>query len=309
MTDRPASNPLLACARPRLLGSSQELGEFVAEGPRLLLVGAWGPLYQLLSGKLRLLGGQLTIAGHDAEGAVAAGYVGLSLADAPLPPSWTLQEVLRQSALLLGWSARDAAERARADLRDAGLEGQAGKPLGRLGPGERRAAGLLAAALGEAKVLALETPLEGLEPSARALVGRVLEHVLRGRSALLSTPTLPIAADRDALLRSEDELLMLGAHGLAARGSYAELCTGPRSYRVVVLRHAEAFSAALAAAGYSVQPRRTGSELGLVVADPDTRGTRPLIAASLSADAPVVELYPLLRESQTDAAPLEQRGG
>lgn len=309
MTEPPASSPLLACARPRLLGSSQEFGEFVADGPRLVLVGAWGPLYQLLSGKLRLEGGQLTIAGRDAEGAVAAGHVGLSLADAPLPPSWTLEEVLRQSALLLGWSRRDAAERTRADLRDAGLENQAAKPLGRLGPGERRAASLLAAALGEAPVLALETPLEGLEPSARALVGRVLDRVLRGRSALLSTPTLPLGADRDALLRAGDELLVLGAHGLAARGSHAELCTGPSSYRVVVLRHAEAFSALLGEAGYRVQPRRDGDGLALVVADPRAQGTRPLIAASLSADAPVVELYPLLRESQTEAGPLGQPGG
>lgn len=309
MTDRPTSSPLLACARPRLLGSNQEFGEFLADGPRLLLVGEWGPFFRLLSGKLRLQGGQLTIAGRDAEGAVAAGHVGLSLADAPLPPSWTLEEVLRQSALLLGWSHRDSRERARADLSDAGLENQSAKPLGRLGPGERRAAALLAAALGDAAVLALETPVEGLEPSARALVGRVLERVLRGRSALISVPALPLGADRDALGDAADELLVLGAHGLAARGSYVELCAGPSSYRVVVLRHAEAFSALLAEAGYSVQARRDGSGLGLVVADPREQGTRPLIAASLSADAPVVELYPLLRESPTEAAPLGQRGG
>jgi ABC-type uncharacterized transport system ATPase subunit len=303
VTTLPTSIPLLASARPRFEGSNQEFGEFVATGPRLLLVGTWGPLFQLLAGKLRLQGGQLTIAGHDAEGAVAAGRIGLSLADAPLPPNWSLIEVLRQSALLLGWSRRDAAERSKAALRDAGLERQASTPLGRLGAGERRAASLLAAALGEPAVLAIETPLEGLEPSARAFVGGVLERVLRGRSALLSTPTLPFGADRDALLRAEDELLLLGAHGLAARGRHADICTTPSSYRVVVLRHTEAFTELLGAAGYNVQPPHAADARGLVVADPTGRGTRPLIAASLSADAPLVELYPLRHESHIDAPP------
>jgi putative ABC transport system ATP-binding protein len=289
----PAAVPLLVCERPRFSGSSVEFGEFQSSAQRLLLVGSWAPLFQLCAGSVNLQGGRLLILGHDAERAVADGQVGLSLADAPLPASWTLHEVLLQSGRLLGFSAREASDRARAWARDTGLEARLPKALGALGAAERRAAVLLAAVLGEPAVLVLEEPFASLEPSEQDFVARLLERLLLGRGGLIALREPPSERATAGWLRSEDEVLMLGPHGLSARGRRAELQANPSAYRVVVLREAEALSALLGAAGYRVLEGRAAGGLGLTVADPNRQGTRPLIAAALRADAPIVELGPV----------------
>jgi ABC-type multidrug transport system ATPase subunit len=287
------SEPLFVCERPRFEGSALELGQFEAVGSLLVLVGAWGPLFQLLAGKQRLLGGKLRAGGRDLEGAVAAGHVGLLLADAPLPPSWTLVEILQHGGALLGLSSRLAAQLAREVARELGLGEQLHRKLERLGPGERRCAAIALALLGEPAVLALEEPFRGLDPSARGVVASLLTRALRGRRALVSVAELPGSIEQDSFVQRGDELLFATERGLVARGSYAELTASAAQYRVVVLRHADALCARLGEAGYQVLPRRAADGLGLVLSDLAARGTGPLLEAALAVDAPVVELSPL----------------
>jgi ABC-type Na+ transport system ATPase subunit NatA len=287
------NTPLLSCDRPRLAGSDLELGELVVEGPLLVLVGAWGALFQLLAGQRRLAGGALSIAGVAAEGAAASGHVGLMLADAPFPSTWSLSEVLCHSGGLLGQSRRTASARGHEHARALGLGQWLHKPLGRLSPAERRSVAVAAATLGEPAAVALEEPFAGLEPSACAELGLVLERALRGRAALVSVAELPGNVEQDAFVQASDELLFQGERGLCTRGRYAELAAADCSYRVVVLRHADALSARLAETGYAVRSRPAGSGLGLLVADVDKRGTRPLLEAAALVDAPIVELCPL----------------
>jgi ABC-type taurine transport system ATPase subunit len=284
---------LLACDRPRLLGAQLELGQLQAEGPLVVLVGSWAPLFQLLAGKLRLLGGSITLAGQSAEGAVPSGHAGLLLCDAPFPESWLLQDVLRQSAALLGASGRAAARRAREVASQLGLAPLLSRTYGRLRPLERRLAGLAVALLGEPAVVALEEPFRGLEPSARAELAGVLARALRGRPALVSVAELPGSVEQDAFVQGSSELLFASELGLVARGSYAELAAGAGNYRVVVLRHAEELCERLGAAGYQVLPRRAADGLGLLLSDLHSRGTGPLLEAALAVDAPIVELGPI----------------
>lgn len=285
--------PLLSCGRPRLSGSDLELGQLVAEGPRLVLVGAWSALFALLAGQRRLSGGTLEIAGVPAEGAAASGRVGLMLADAPLPPTWTLSEVLCHSGALLGQSRRTASARGQEHARELGLGARLNKPLARLNPVERRSAAVAAATLGEPVAVALQEPFAGLEPSACAELRLVLERALRGRPALVSVAELPGNVEQDAFVQSSDELLFQDEQGPCTRGRYAQLVAADASYRIVVLRHAEALSARLAEAGYEVRSRAAGSGLGLLVADVAKRGTGPLLEAAALVDAPLVELRPL----------------
>jgi len=301
--------PLLSCDRPRFAGSDLELGEFVAEGPLLVLVGAWGALFQLLAGQRRLSGGTLSIAGVAAEGAAASGRVGLILADAPFPPTWTLSEVLSHSGALLGQSRRTASARGHEHARELGLEARLNKPLGRLSAPERRCAAVAAATLGQPLAVALQEPFAGLEPSGCAELGLVLKRALRGRRALVSVAELPGNVEQDAFVQSSDELLFQDEHGPCMRGRYAELAAAEGSYRVVVLRHAEALSLRLAETGYVVRSRPAGNGLGLLVADVGKRGTGPLLEAAALVDAPIVELGPLrLRPppSVPSPAPLPQ---
>ncbi|MEY4550394.1 MAG: hypothetical protein RL685_6589 [Pseudomonadota bacterium] len=293
---------LLACDRPRFLGAPLELGQFEAEGPLLVLVGGWAPLFQLLAGKLRLLGGGITLAGQSAEGAVASGHAGLLLGDAPFPATWLLQDVLRQSAALLGLPGRAAAQRTREVAGELGLSPLLGRAYGRLRPLERRLTGLAVALLGEPALLALEEPFAGLEPSARAELAPLLLKVLRGRPALVSVAELPGSIEQDGFVQASSELLFAGERGLVARGGYAELAAGADHYRLVVLRHADELCARLGEAGYQVLPRRAADGLGLLLSDLGSRGTGPLLEAALAVDAPIVELGPVTLRPALPAA-------
>lgn len=292
--------PLLCSDAPRFVGDAVSLGQFEAEGPRLVLVGAWAPLFELLAGERRLSGGSVRIAGIEAEGAARSGRVGLALSDAPLPPSWTLGEVLRHSAALLGEGRRLANERARLAAEELGLAALLSKKLSRLGPGERRAASIAAACLGEPAALALEEPFAGLEPSSQAFVAGVLERATRARPALISVSELSGSAEQSAFVQSSDELLFLARHGLVARGRYAELVRTATSYRLVVTRSAEGLLSRLTEAGYEVRRLVLAEVTSLVVVDTGSLGTLPLFRAALAADAPIVELVPFdLGRSET----------
>ena len=289
---------LLTCDRPRFVGSDVELGQFEAPGPVLVLVGGWHPLFELLTGQRRLRGGSLRVAGADAEAAAASGKVGVLLAGAPLPSAWTLREVLCQSAYLLGHTRRFAADQATDIARDLGLAELSRKRLARLTPGERRAAGIAAATMGQPSALALEDPFGDLEPSAQAYVARVLERALKGRPALISIAELTGSAEQDGFVRSSDELLFIAESGLVARGSHAELIAAATSYRVVVLREADALLSRLTEAGYEARRVMAAEMAALVVVDRRGQGTGPLLRSALEANAPIIELVPLnLRQS------------
>jgi ABC-type multidrug transport system ATPase subunit len=295
------SEPFFVCERPRFESSALELGQFEAAGSLLVLVGAWGPLFQLLAGKERLLGGKLRAGGYDLEGAVAAGHVGLLLADAPLPPSWTLLEILQHGGALLGLSARLATQLAREVARELGLNEQLSRSYARLSASERRGAAIALALLGEPAVLALEEPFRGLDPSASAVIAGVLERAVRGRRALVSVAELPGSIEQDGFVQRSDQLLFATERGLVARGSYSELTSSAAHYRVVVLRHADALCARLGEVGYQVLPRRAADGLGLLLSDLAARGTGPLLEAALAVDAPVVEISPVRAASEAAA--------
>lgn len=297
------SIPLLVSEQPRFAGADPGLGRFEAEGPRLVLVGAWGPLFELLAGERRLSGGSLRVAGVEAEGAARSGRVGLVLRDAPLPPSWTLGEVLRHSAALLGDGRRLAAERALLATRELGLGELWSKQLSRLSEAERRAASIAAACLGEPAALAVEQPFDGLQPSAQAYVASVLARATGRRALLVSVSDLPGSVEQEKLLQSSDELLFLARQGLVGRGRYADLARAATTYRVLVTRSADALLSRLTQAGYEV-PRVTQAEVtALIVVDASSLGTLPLFRAALEVDAPIVELSPLQLHGGSDALP------
>jgi ABC-type multidrug transport system ATPase subunit len=295
--------PLLESVDPRFTGAGLELGRFEAHGSLLVLVGGWGPLFDLIAGSSSLVGGRLSLAGRPAEGAAARGDVGLARRDAPLPPSWSAHEVLTASAELLGDSRRQASARARQLMGELGLEGLAGKRPVALRPAERRALAVAAAVLGAPPVLALEEPFAGLEPSGQAYVDAVIGRALRGRAGLVSIAELPGSPSEDALAARSDELSFVSAHRLVARGSYRELSSRAKSYRLVVQGRVDqgragqdtvdALLARLGEAGYEVRRMSTADATTLWLTDRAGLGTVPVFRAALEAEAPILELVPL----------------
>ncbi len=284
----------LVSDRPRIEGSQSSFGSFDAQGPRLVLVGGWGPLFELLSGQRRLESGNVLVAGVHAASAVRSGQVGLMLADAPLPPAWTLSDALLESACLMGHASR-AGRRIALDHAEAlGITALLPRVVSRLAVHERRAAAVAAASLGDPLLLALERPFAGLEPSTRGYVRAVIERASRGRASLISVDAVSEDVAEDELVRAADEILFLGASGLIARGRHADLIAAARTYRVIVLRQAERLLERLVSAGYEARAVAAVPAGALVVSDPAGLGTTPLLRAALEVDAPLVELSPLL---------------
>jgi len=286
------SAPLLFAEEPRLSEGGLTLGRLEVAGPVLVLVGAWSPLFELFAGRRQLAGGALRVAGADAEAAAAHGALGLSLRDAPLPPSWSVSDVVVSSASLSGLSSRRAAARTRQLLGELGLSQLAGSRLSRLRPAERRAAGVAAALAAGAPVLALEEPFFELPPREREWLGGVIERALVGRAALISLPVLPDGPSENALAARASELLLLSEQRLTARGSYHELCQRVRGYRVIVQRSVDALLSRLGEAGYEVRRMLAADVTTLWVMDPQGTGTVPLLTAALEVGAPIIELSP-----------------
>jgi ABC-type multidrug transport system ATPase subunit len=284
---------LLVAEEPRLSEGGLELGRCAVSGPHVVLVGAWSPLFELFAGRRRLEGGALRVAGTPAEAAAARGVLGLMLRDAPLPPTWSLRQVVVSSALLAGVTGRQAVARAQQVLSQLELVPLAGTPLVRLRPGERRAAGVAAALVADAAVLALEEPFFELEPSDQEWLARVIERAIAGRAALISLPALPGSPSEGALAARGSELLFLSGRRLAARGTYRELSQGARSYRVIVQRSVDALLSRLGEAGYEVRRMLAADVTTLLVTDTHGAGTVPLFEAALAADAPIIELAAL----------------
>jgi len=286
------SAPLLRSEGARLAGDALALGSLEAHGSRLVLVGDWGPLFELLTGRRRLADGVLEIAGAAAQGAAARGQVGVLLREPPLPSSWTLHELLIDSAALLGAGPLSASRQARRALDVLGLRPHARKRLARLGPVEQRAAGVACALIGDPPVVALEQPLAGLEPSAQSALAALLERALAGRQVLCGIAALPGSPGEDALAASSDELLIVSERRLVARTRFRELGARARSYRVSVKRAGDGLLSRLAEAGYEVRRMLTAEVTTLWVTDPGELGTLPLFGAALAEGAPIVELVP-----------------
>jgi ABC-type multidrug transport system ATPase subunit len=302
------TEPLIESADPRLSGADLELGSFVAHGSLLVLVGAWAPLFELIAGARSLAGGRLSLAGRPAEGAAARGDVGLARRDAPLPPTWSAHEVLTASAELLGDSRRQARARAHQLMAELGLDGLARKRPTELRPAEWRALGVAAAVLGAPPVLAIEEPFAGLEPSGQAYVDAVLGRALRGRSGLVSVGELPGSPSEEAFAARSDELLFVSGRRLVARGSYRELSSLAKSYRVVVQgsvdpRGVDALLASLGEAGYEVRRMSTGDATTLWLTDRARLGTVPVFRAALAVEAPILELVPLALSARAAGEP------
>jgi ABC-type multidrug transport system ATPase subunit len=287
------SAPLLVCDRPSFVGHPLELGQFAADGSFVILVGDWSPLFALIAGQLRLASGKLELRGGSAEDAAASGRVGLLLADTPLPPNLRLLDVLTDSARLLGLSRREASQHAEQRATELGLQGRLARRIDSLSPAEQRAAAIVMAVLGEPQVVCIDSPFSGLEPTGHAYIASVLRQALRGRPALVSVPSVPGSIEQDAFAQSADELLVLGPLGLVARGTYAELFAAAGGYRVVVARKADALLTRLEQTGYQVKLVTARAVTALLVSDPAHAGTRGILEAALSADAPILELVPL----------------
>ncbi|MBN2192657.1 MAG: hypothetical protein JW751_07550 [Polyangiaceae bacterium] len=227
---------------------AEDLG-CVAAGPRVGLLGHWEPLFRVLTGEARVLAGRAEIAGVDAEQAVALGVVGVARCAVPLPSGWRGLDYVCESARLAGLG-RAAETAAKSTLARLGLERVQHCTIRGLSPVERRALLLAHAVVNDPPVLAVEDPLDDLEPGPATALRSVLEQASLGRHLVLSTRETASGTPTEELLRSCNELLARDARGRVDPASVggSPALAGAR-WSVIVLGGARRLADALIARG------------------------------------------------------------
>jgi ABC-2 type transport system ATP-binding protein len=230
-----------------------------------------------ICGRVRLDGGTVRMGDADPRRSPAARRgLGLVPQEIALYPDLTARENLEILGRLAGLersAARAAAGRA---LEWCGLGARAGAIASRLSGGQQRRLNLAAGVLHEPRVLLLDEPTVGIDPSAREAIHDLLRDLrARGTALLLTTHDLDQAAE----LCDRVAILVDGA--LRAEGTPATLV-------------ADVFGDA--------------RELTLTTASPPPPGALPLLAdAGLAADASGRRFTGAFTGGLGDTEPLERR--
>jgi ABC-2 type transport system ATP-binding protein len=137
------------------------------------------------AGSIRMEGTPLAEAGREAKRRI--GYLP---ENNPLYSEMLVTEYLEFVGRLreLGAARRSATEDA---VAATGIEQVYHRPIGELSKGFRQRVGLAAAILHRPDLLVLDEPTEGLDPNQRVEIRRLIGHLGRERTVLLSTHVLP----------------------------------------------------------------------------------------------------------------------
>ena len=124
---------------------------------------------RMLTTLLKPTSGRATVAGHDVVAAADAvrASIGVALQDAAIDPIMTGTELVRLQATLHGIPRQLAAERGAELIERVGLSAAADRRVGTYSGGMRRRLDLAMSLIHEPKVLFLDEPTTGLDPTSR----------------------------------------------------------------------------------------------------------------------------------------------
>jgi ABC-2 type transport system ATP-binding protein len=241
------------------------------------------------TGAIRLDGVPLDEAGRDAKRRI--GYLP---ENNPLYGEMLVSEYLDfvgRLRELAGPSRQRAIDEA---VASTGLETVFHRPIGELSKGFRQRVGLAAAILHRPDLLILDEPTEGLDPNQRVEIRRLIGHLGRERTVLLSTHVLP------ELQFTCSRLLIINRGRIVADGPIDDL----------VARAKGASRVAVEAAGTGVAARLAGlSGVEAVEAHeaPDGR-SRVIVTAATSVDLRP-RIFELAKAEQWTLFELHQEAG
>jgi ABC-2 type transport system ATP-binding protein len=161
---------------------------------------------RMLTTLLRPTGGSATVAGHDVEHDAAAvrRAIGVALQEAALDPLMTGAELMRLQATLHGIPRAETGERCRVLLERVGLVRAADRRVGTYSGGMRRRLDLAMALVHVPRVLFLDEPTTGLDPTSRQAIWQEVRRLNdEGTTVFLTTQYLEEAdqlADRVAII-------------------------------------------------------------------------------------------------------------
>jgi len=258
------------------------------------VIGLLGPngagkttMIKILTGYLQPDGGQVTVDGldvmeHTLEVQRRIGYLP---ENAPLYPEMSVQGYLGMMADLRQIPAEDRLLCLSDAIRATGLEDQLIRPIGELSKGYRQRVGLAQAILHRPKLLILDEPTVGLDPTqiveVRHLIGRLARH----STVLLSTHILSeveATCDRVIILLNGEVkadaslsdlaatgqvVLVLGEPAAPAVGEPTAPAVGDVTSTLKALPQVRAVESALVADGREYRVRAKGDPAGTTGVD------------------------------------------
>ncbi len=200
------------------------VGFSIPDGQAVGLLGPNGAgkttTLRMLTGILRPQQGSISVAGVDAlrhpvQSQRQFGYLPES---APSYPEMAVRSFLRYRAGVLGVPVRRRRNRVLAVLAECQLTDVSRRRIGQLSKGYRQRVALAAALLHDPKVLILDEPTNGLDPTqireARSLIGDLAQN----RTVLVSSHILP------EIERTCQRVIIIGTGRVLADGTPEELC-------------------------------------------------------------------------------------
>jgi len=168
----------------------------VADGEVIGLLGPNGAgkttLMKVLTGFLQPSDGSARVGGFDVldDTEKVQELIGYLPENAPLYPELSVQEHLRMMAELRGIGKDEQAVRLSDAIRAVGLEDRLTRPVGTLSKGYRQRVGLAQAILHRPKLLILDEPTNGLDPTQIVEVRKLIRKLARNSTVMISTHIL-----------------------------------------------------------------------------------------------------------------------
>lgn len=163
------------------------------------VVGLLGPngagkttLIKILTGYLHPDWGTVRVNGIDVltQPREAQAHIGYLPETAPLYPELTVQEYLLMMSELRGIPSAEQTARISAAVRATGLQDHLTRPIGQLSKGYRQRVGLAQAILHRPRLLILDEPTVGLDPTQIVEVRQLIRRLAQHSTILFSTHIL-----------------------------------------------------------------------------------------------------------------------
>ncbi|MEZ6165581.1 MAG: ABC transporter ATP-binding protein [Phycisphaerales bacterium] len=219
-------------------GSLSAVRDVSFELPSGQIAGLLGPngagkstTIRMITGFLTPDRGKIAIAGHDIQShaTAAKSQIGYLPESAPIYPEMSVRGYLKHRAKLYGVAGRDIGGRVDHAMGQTRISDVAKRRVGHLSKGYRQRVGLAAALVHDPKVLILDEPTNGLDPTqireARSLIRELSEH----RTTLLCSHILP------EVERTCDRVIIMAGGQIRADGTPSELIrSAQRSPKYIV---------------------------------------------------------------------------
>ncbi|MEJ2689280.1 MAG: ATP-binding cassette domain-containing protein [Deltaproteobacteria bacterium] len=163
------------------------------------VIGLLGPngagkttLMKILTGYLQPSDGSAKVGGYDVltETEQVQELIGYLPENAPLYPELSVQSYLQMMADLRGISRQQQTGYLSDAIRAVGLEDKITRPIGTLSKGYRQRVGLAQAILHKPKLLILDEPTNGLDPTQIGEVRRLIKTLAHNSTIMVSTHIL-----------------------------------------------------------------------------------------------------------------------